>query len=238
MNVLFTMTGPADLRPRKDGVPPYLQEVAGQNILVWALESLRSFYNETFVFLPLKAHHAEQHIVDACSQVGIKQITIKEIASPTKGQAATAYGAKGALSDPREPLIIFGPGQFISPTELSPRLIQGDGWLPCFRARSAMPVTIAFDQMQRVTEVSEKSRLSDFAVAGFYYFRSFEIFESCRKRCHYIGYKEHSVPPLYEALSTINSRSIFTYILSSAAVWPLQTGAQLREFEAWEQRNS
>jgi len=235
MNIIFTMAV-GEGRVRKDGTssaPIFSGRASGRPLLAWSLESLRHFYGENFIFVTAKGSQNESLIHECCESQGIAQYTIKELNSAYKGQASAAFAAKSAIEDPREPITIFGPTVFISPSEIMPRLIQGDGWIPCYHTTGPYSACLYFDQMQRVTEVANSGGRSDFAAAGFFYFRSFELFESCRKQCHYIGHKEQSVPPLYTVLTSLTSKSIFTFILSSQAVHLFGTPAQARDFEAW-----
>ncbi len=234
MNILITMAEPAT-RPIKGltAGPLYAHQISGKSLLEWSLLSLENFYSERFIFLPLKSHKSEVLIRNVCAELGIKNIAIKEITATTKGQAATAHSAKEIIKDPREPLVIFGPYANIFSSELNPRMTQGDGWMPCIRKTGRSLISISFDPSLRVVDVSDQQRLSEFSALGFFYWRSFELFEHCRRLCPYIGFKEHSVPPLYPLLAESTSKSVFTHIVSLAAVHPFKDSTEIAEFTSW-----
>jgi hypothetical protein len=233
MNIIVTMANDPRFRRDAGATPLYATQAGGRSLFEWSLESLKNFFNERFIFVTLKGQKAQKLVRDACENLGIADYSLKEIPPPCKGQAAAAAASKSVIRDLREPCVLFAPQNYISPSELNPRLLQGDGWIPCYHCTASAPVYLDYDQSMRVTEISEKSRVSDFATPGFYYFRSFELFERCFTQCHYIGHKEQSVPPLYVILSKFTSKSIFTFIISSRAVHPLTNAAQIKEFAAW-----
>lgn len=176
MNVVITMGGLGS-RFRKAGytVPKYEIEVCGKTLFEWSMLSLSDFREEKFIFIVRKEDSAEAFIKNKCKLIGINNIHILELDALTKGQAESAMFAQKVWNE-GDPLFIYNIDTYVESGHMNRKIIQGDGFIPCFCAKGDHWSFVKLNSEGEVIEVREKERISDYCTIGAYYFSSCKLF--------------------------------------------------------------
>ena len=178
MNVIVTMAGEG-ARFKKAGfcAPKHMILVKGKTLFEWALISLTNFFDNKFIFVARKSHKTSGFIKEKCSTLGINDMQIKEIDYLTKGQADTVMEAEEQIADLGEEVVVYNIDTYVEAYELKQEDIKGDGWVPVFETEGVRWSFVRFGADFRVTEMTEKIRISEYGTIGLYYFKSFNLFK-------------------------------------------------------------
>ena len=238
MNIIIAMAGEGS-RFKKVGfnIPKHMIEVNNKSLFEWSLLSLKNFFDNRFIFVTRKSHHTTKFIQEKCNKLGIKKVIIKEINYCTKGQAATALEAEDKISDLNEEIIIYNIDTYVEPAHLKPEYIEGDGWVPAFKAEGDKWSFVKFGDDLKVTGITEKIRISEFGTIGFYYFKSLALFKKCYASYKFDNYKEEYIAPLYNIIINKSSLNLYTHIVDENSVHVLGTPEDLAEFRKKLQKN-
>jgi dTDP-glucose pyrophosphorylase len=234
--VVTTMAG-SGRRFRDAGFqrPKYMLEVRGRSLFSWSQSSLVGFRDAGYrwIFVVLRSDDAAPWIRNEAASAGIIDPTVVELDEPTDGQATTVLRAREAIGDPASPIVVYNIDTFVDPAWLRPEDVRGDGWIPCFPGKGDGWSFARTGEDGRVREVREKSRISDHASIGLYYFGSFRLYESIYRRHHGAGSaaerSERYVAPLYNTLIA-EGGEVRIQELPPEAVHPIGTPDQLRAF--------
>jgi len=224
MNIIITMAGEG-ARFRKAGfsILKHMIEVKGKSLFEWALSSLSNFFGETFIFITRKSYNSTAFIREQCKASGVQNIFIKEIDFTTKGQAATALEAGECIKNINDDVAIYNIDTYVAPDELAPEYIKGDGWVPAFKVDGDRWSFVKFTEDLKVTEITEKIRISEYGTIGFYYFKSFALFKRCYASYRFKGYKEEYIAPLYNEIIRDRSLELYTHIVDKNSVHVIGT---------------
>lgn len=234
MMIIIAMAGEGRrFRERGFTQPKYELIVKGRPLFDWALDSIREWFpTATFRFIARQG--ADVFVRARCRALGIAHGEVVELDGLTDGQATTVL--RGTVScDPTEPILIYNIDTHqragaVAPHDIHPTY---DGWVVLFRAPGTHWSFAALDDAGRVTAVSEKVRISDFASTGMYYFHSRALFEEAYAS-HAARTKERHgevfVMPLYEALLE-RGLHIGSTVIPSDAVIPLGTPEEVVRFD-------
>lgn len=235
MVIVIAMAGEGR-RFRERGItqPKYEVIARGRPLFDWALESVQPWFEAaTFRFIARRG--AEPFIRARCEALGIARVEVVELDAPTDGQATTVlHGTATCAED--APLLIYNIDTHQRPGAVTPRDIHPthDGWVALFRAPGTHWSFAALDGTGRVTAVSEKVRISEFASTGMYYFRSRALFASAYAS-HAAAvkeqYREVYVMPLYAALLAQGCH-VGAAVIPSDAVIPFGTPDEVLQFDA------
>lgn len=182
--------------------PKYELLVREKTIFEWAIMSFKKFYNQKFIFIIKPG--VKIFVRRQCEKMRILNYRIIELQNTTDGQATSVLYGIQKIND-TAPLLIHNIDTYINPNVFLPNLIQKkfDGWILLFRAPGSHWSFAQRMKNGRVTEVSEKVRISEFASSGTYFFRSKKIYE----QAYYDAiletkekYKEAYIMPLYNSL--------------------------------------
>jgi len=135
--------------------------------------------------------------------------------------------------DPDDAVVIYNIDTYIKERELTPDAISGDGFIPVFTAPGERWSFVRTNDADRITQVSEKEKISDLATVGFYYFdRWSNLVKAYEHSAQQVEseYGETYVAPLYNYLID-QGRTIPTYELDRDAVHVLGTPDDLRQFD-------
>ncbi|MDN7354667.1 glycosyltransferase family 2 protein [Acetobacter senegalensis] len=158
--------------------PKYEIEVLGHPLFDWSMLSLTAFRDAgwRFCFATSKDMQAKSYIAARCKALGIIIDDVIELDHVTDGQATTALLlAQKAPSD--APFAVYNIDTFVRPGLMAPpNPALCDGWIPCFRAPGDGWSFVRLDDDQKVVEVREKVRISDFATLGLYWFRNAQMY--------------------------------------------------------------
>ncbi|MDS0220947.1 glycosyltransferase family 2 protein [Haloarcula sp. S1AR25-5A] len=233
MKILITMAGQGS-RFRDAGVnkPKHEISVRGEPMFDWAMRSLESFYQENFIFVTQAEHNDTSFLDDATDRLGITQYQECVIDEYTNGQAQTALSAN-ELIDPEEGVVIYNIDTYVQEAQLTPGVINGDGFIPVFTAPGERWSFVQTDDTGKVMQVSEKEKISDLATVGFYYFDRWEYFVNAYEhKAQQVEreYGETYVAPLYNHLIE-KGHIVQPYKMDRKAVHVLGTPDDLRQFD-------
>lgn len=205
-NIVITMGGVGS-RFLKAGYnkPKYMIEVKGKTLFEWSVISLNQFIiNENkFIFIVKKSDCATNFIKERCEKMELNHYHIIEIDGLTDGQATTALFAK-EYWNAEKPVLIYNIDTHIQPDAIQPSDYNGDGWIPCFEAPGASWSFAKLDANNKVVEVREKVRISDYATIGLYGFSSanlyLKVYEEYYSKPENLEKGERYIAPLYNQL--------------------------------------
>lgn len=232
MNVIVTMAGEG-ARFKKKGIctPKHMILVKDKTLFEWALISLANFFDNKFLFVIRKSHNTRGFVREKCSTSGIKEIKIKEIDYLTKGQATTAMEAEELITALDEEIIIYNIDTYVEAEELKPEHIRGDGWVPVFKTEGDQWSFVKFESDGRVTEVTEKNRISQYGSIGLYYFKSFSLFKNAYNEYYKkVNSNEEYIAPIYNILIQEN-KEIYAFVLNKNRIHVLGTPEEVKIFE-------
>jgi len=216
--------------------PKYEIVVKSRSLFWWALLSLRSWFAEgRFLFVVRRADNAADFIRAECESLGIHQFELISLDSPTDGQATTALLACDRC-EADVPLAIYNidthmvPGAF----ELPRSSEQTAGFIPAFRAHGSHWSFVALDANGVVQQIAEKERISEFATAGLYWFRSATTYRESYRATYSSGNVKGSpqecyVAPVYQHLLD-RGLIIRSAILAPGSVWAMGTPKEVDQF--------
>lgn len=181
--------------------------VRGRPMLDWALESLHAYINAQweFSFVCLEDRDTAQFVEQRARALGIKLASIVTTPAVTSGQAETAKLAIDELTGINGlPLVIYNVDTHVRPGVMNPSDGNADGWVPCFPGEGLAWSFARTESDDRIVEIAEKVRISDWATVGLYGFRSASVFLNAYdalygpsvKRAH----KETYIAPMYQSM--------------------------------------
>lgn len=190
---------------------PLGSSYGGVSVFRACVSSFKAYFGqETFVFVHLDDKGVRDFLEAELKAVGVPQNTYKLVAlkTTTSGQAETvAAGVKKAKIKSDERLIVFNIDT-IRPGYKLPECVVDEnvtGYIEVVEAEGDHWSFVKGDTNGRVTEVSEKLRISDLCSTGLYYFRSADTFLKAYNAMQSVDVKklqggERYVAPLYNLL--------------------------------------
>lgn len=235
--VIITMAGESR-RFREAGYTQlkYRLEVKGHTLFTWSMMSVSAFVEAGWrVILVARSSDTELEtfVQKEFADLGWNAPHVVLLDEATDGQATTALQAKPFVDDD-ESIVIYNIDTHVRAGEMSPSSMEGDGWIPCFKADGDSWSFVATDADGNVTEVREKVRISDHATVGLYGFSKFRFFENAYNETREgVGAAETSeryIAPLYNHLLE-NGLRVHNFCLPSGSVVQLGTPADVEEFQ-------
>jgi dTDP-glucose pyrophosphorylase len=173
-NIVITMAGRGS-RFYQAGYkePKYAIHAHGHSLFYWSMKSLAHFITgrSRLVFVCLAENNSGSYIREECAALGLKNVHIHEVPELTDGQATSAYVSRH-LWIYEQPLLVYNIDTYVNPRSLNPQDIQtgSDGWIPCFRVPGTHWSFVDIDAEGWARDVAEKTRISDYASIGLYWF--------------------------------------------------------------------
>jgi len=180
LNIVITMAG-RGARFYEAGytLPKYEIMAHGKSLFDWSMLSLLNFLclDCRVIFVCLKENDSVKYIKKRTQVLGIENVHIIELDDITNGQATSAYLTRDLWS-PMEPLMIYNIDTYVNPRSLRPDLIRNNsqGWVPCFQAPGEHWSFVRLGVDHWAIDIAEKSRISNYASIGLYWFSSAEYF--------------------------------------------------------------
>ena len=180
MNIVITMGG-LGKRFLEAGyqVPKYKIVTKGKTLFEWSMMSLSAFYQYNFIFLVRREDDSVEFIQEKCSHIGVN-CQIIELEKLTRGQAETAFKASSVWHRDKA-VLIYNIDTYVEPNVLSPMVICGDGYIPCFSANGSHWSFVRLGPNGKAIEVREKYRISNHCSLGAYYFKTGKLYEKIYK---------------------------------------------------------
>jgi hypothetical protein len=186
-------------------IPKYRIEAGGRTLFEWSLRGLSEFADAgwRFCFILRREDAARDFVAQNAAALGLGDTSMLELDAPTDGQATTAQLA-AERADADQPFAIFNIDTALAPGALRPGQIQGDGWIPCVDAPGEGWSFVRLGPSGTAEEVREKSRISNHASIGFYFFASArlyrDVYRSYYSDASRLERGEKYVAPLYNGL--------------------------------------
>lgn len=238
MNVIITMAGNGRrFRDAGYDCPKYEIVAHEKTLFEWSMRSLHHFWKmgAHAVFVTQREHDAEPFIQRLAPQCGIAQAKVIQVTGVTDGQATSALLAGTAIEDKSAPVVIFNIDTYVDPAYLHPEEMVGQGWIPCFPGKGDGWSFAKTGEGNRVIELREKVRISEWATIGLYHFASFELYEQLYAEhfAHAAGMEkgERYIAPMYNTL--IKRGEAFPVHIAQLpyeSVIPMGTPAELTQF--------
>lgn len=233
MNMIITMGGLGS-RFLKAGykLPKYMITARGKTLFEWSMDSLLDYNNnvDKYIFVVRKEDEAKNFIIEKCKNYQLLNIEIVELEYLTDGQATTAMLALPYCDD-NEAIMIYNIDTYVESYEMKLEDINGDGYMPCFKADGEHWSFAKTDCKGNVVEVREKVRISDNCTLGAYYFSSANLYKQLYNE-YYTSNEEKSekyVAPLYNFMIS-KGLEVKISIVDCKKVHVLGTPEELNEF--------
>jgi UDP-N-acetylglucosamine diphosphorylase / glucose-1-phosphate thymidylyltransferase / UDP-N-acetylgalactosamine diphosphorylase / glucosamine-1-phosphate N-acetyltransferase / galactosamine-1-phosphate N-acetyltransferase len=213
--------------------PKPLIEVLGKPMFTWAIESLDGMDYSEIIVIALKEHESQfglRELMNKYVKVPFQLVLIDEV---TEGQLCTVLAAK-PLIQTSESLLIIASDTLIEGDMLADLVKEEDidGIISVLNLPGEQWSFAKVDSDGKVIEVAEKTRISDWASTGMYYFKSGANFVEEAERL--INRNERTrgefyIMPLYQKLidSGLNIR-----IAKAKNMWDMGTPEALAQFVA------
>lgn len=237
MNIVITMAGSGQ-RFKSAGYdqPKFMLKAKGHTLFRWSMVSLENFLPgcEQLIFVVREENQVADFIASEMATLGAPTPIMVPLACQTNGQATSALMAQ-TVWDPEAPLLIYNIDTYVDPRFITPDMIGGEGWIPCFRAVGTHWSFVRTDPDGRAIEVREKKRISEFASIGLYWFATGRLYEWAYES-HYSGDRQAGLPeryiaPIYNDLIAAGQEVTISDVPVQAVV-PLGTPDELTNFNA------
>lgn len=181
-NILITMAGRGS-RFYKAGYkePKYAIQAHGHSLFHWSMKSLENFHHpeNNYIFVCLKENNSGDYVKQQCKELRIDNVSVFELDELTDGQATSAYISRHlwALD---APLLIYNIDTYVNPKVLKPADIkpESDAWVPCFQVPGDHWSFVKLGPDGWAVDCAEKTRISDYASIGLYWFAKAEEYIS------------------------------------------------------------
>lgn len=208
MDVVITMGGLGS-RFRKCGynVPKYMISAKGKTLFEWSMISLEGFRDvvDTYIFIAMQdeACNVKEFIENKCIEMKIPNYNIIVLDYLTDGQATTAMLAEKYWNI-NNALLIYNIDTYVEANVMNSAELRGDGFIPCFQAEGDHWSFVRLDENEKVVEIKEKQRISNYCTLGAYYFKSCglykRLYEEYYSNTQNLINGEKYVAPLYDYL--------------------------------------
>ena len=188
--------------------PKYALQAFGKSLFSQSMLSFEAYFTNTpFLFVTLKTFQADDFVRSECNLLGISNVKIVSLDSPTRGQAETVAAGLDALGRPDEPITIFNIDTAMPGFKQPDFIDQCDGYLDVFIGSGAnwSYAKPASPNSNQVIETAEKKEISNLCSTGLYHFASSADFYGADTRQTAIGLDDLTggeiyVAPLYNDL--------------------------------------
>ena len=186
MTVIVTMAGLGSrFRSQGYAVPKHMIRARGRTLFEWSMESLRSFFDQPFVFACLKEHDS-QWIQERASAMGIRELRVAPRTAISLGQAQTAYDVlhQSAAS---EEVWIYNIDTYIERGLAPSDMVDHLGCVHVFESHNPGMSFVGYDEAGRVIELAEKKVISHWATVGVYGFASASLYGNLYEQAYHAG---------------------------------------------------
>jgi HAD superfamily hydrolase (TIGR01509 family) len=231
LNIIIPMAG-AGSRFEKAGYsfPKPLIDVNGKPMIQVVVDNINIDAN--YIYIVLKSHR-EKYNLDVLLNLITPNCTIVEVDGVTEGAACTALLAKEYINT-NQPLFFANSDQFVewNSNEFMYRMAESnyDGGIVTFKSTHPKWSFAKVNENGLVTEVAEKSPISDIATVGYYFWKKGSDFvkyaEQMIKKDVRVNNEFYVCPVFNEAIQ--DNKKIITYIANK--MWGLGTPEDLNYY--------
>lgn len=237
LNIVVTMGGLGS-RFREAGynVPKYMIEAKGKTLFEWSLISLQGYESiaKRYIFIAMldKDNDVERFIHEKCKVLGIVNYNIILLDYLTDGQATTALLANKYWQI-EDSLLIYNIDTYVEAGAMNSEELKGDGFIPCFQGTGDHWSFVRLDDNDKVVEIKEKLRISQYCTLGAYYFKTCGLYEKLYNEFYSNAVNlvkgEKYIAPLYDYLLQLGG-TIYISDVKPELVHVLGTPAELQLF--------
>jgi dTDP-glucose pyrophosphorylase len=214
-------------------VPKPLIEINGKPMLYYAFKSVRDVPYEKVIFIALKEHELTFGVSKLIKEQIVSDFELILLDDVTEGQLCTVLTAS-YFFQPNQSILIAASDSYIE-SNIAEELknTSMDGLISVITLPGEQWSFAKTDKTGRVVEVAEKTRISDHASTGIYYFKDSKLFE------HY-AYQlmqqkettkgEYYIMPLYNKLI---AQSAEIGLSCAKAMWDMGTPEAKLKFEKY-----
>lgn len=214
--------------------PKPLINVAGQPMIVWALESLRGMNITQIIFIALAEHETGWGVKKIVTELVGYQAEVILLDEITEGQLCTVLAARDLLKTDEDLLVASSDTYVVSDLNADITRYKSDchGLISVAQMPGERWSFARIDESGWVVEVAEKKRISDYASTGMYYFTSGHEFVSVADeiiRNRDKTYGEYYVIQVYEEYIESGMRVGMSI---ASEMWDMGDPIALKRFES------
>ena len=183
MNIILPLAGIKNIDESNYSYPLPLIEVNGFPLIQYVTENLLSIKgNNNFIFIVREEDCSKYHL-DKTLKLLVPNSKVCILKSKTNGAVSSILMAIDLVTNKEEEVIIANPDQFFV-TDINESLFKfrnekASGGLITFKSVHPRWSFVLTDKKNNVLQAAEKNPISRNAIAGFYYFDSFNTFVKC-----------------------------------------------------------
>lgn len=213
--------------------PKPLIEINGKPMLYHAFQSVKDVPYEKVIFIALKEHEQTFGVSKLIKEQIVNNFELILLDDVTDGQLCTVLTASNFFK-PNQSILIAASDSYIE-SNIAEEIKNtiADGLISVINLPGEQWSFAKTDETGRVIEVAEKTRISDYASTGIYYFKDAKLFE--RLAQHLIQQKEttkgeYYIMPLYNKLIAKGAQIELSH---AKAMWDMGTPEAKLKFEKY-----
>lgn len=213
--------------------PKPLIEINGKPMLYHAFQSVKDVPYEKVIFIALKEHEQTYGVSKLIKEQIVTDFELILLDDVTEGQLCTVLTASHYFQ-PNQSILIAASDSYIeSNIAEEVKNTNADGLISVINLPGEQWSFAKTDETGRVIEVAEKTRISDYASTGIYYFRDAKHFEQYAQQL--IQQKEttkgeYYIMPLYNKLIAKGAQIELSH---TKAMWDMGTPEAKLKFETY-----
>ncbi len=214
-------------------IPKPLIEINGKPMLYHAFQSVKDVPYEKVIFIALKEHEQTYGVSKLIKEQIVNNFELILLDDVTEGQLCTVLTASHYFQ-PNQSILIAASDSYIE-SSIAEELkkTQADGIISVINLPGEQWSFAKTDETGRVIEVAEKTRISDYASTGIYYFKDAKRFEQHAQQL--IQQKEttkgeYYIMPLYNKLIAEGAQIGLSH---AKAMWDMGTPEAKQKFETY-----
>lgn len=213
--------------------PKPLIEINGKPMLYHAFQSVKDVLYDKVIFIALKEHEQTYGVSKLIKKEIITDFELILLDDVTEGQLCTVLTASHFFKENQAILIAASDSLIESNIAKEVKTSQADGIISVINLPGEQWSFAKTDENGKVIEVAEKTRISDYASTGIYYFNDAKRFEQYAKRL--IQQKEttkgeYYIMPLYNKYIAEGAMIELSY---AKAMWDMGTPEAKQKFEKY-----
>lgn len=214
-------------------LPKPLVPIKGRPMLAWALQSLKHVSYTEIIFVALAEHEAQYGISAQLRSLVDAPVRILLLEGVTEGQLCTVIAARSMINTDEDLLIASSDTYVVSSLarDIQGRAADCHGIISVANVPGDRWSFARTDSTGRVIEVAEKTRISEHASTGLYYFsRGHEFLEVAQEmiRSGATTRGEYYVIPVYQKYI---DRGWRVDISQASQMWDMGTPEAAEKFE-------
>jgi dTDP-glucose pyrophosphorylase len=213
--------------------PKPLIEINGKPMLYHAFQSVKDVPYEKVIFIALKEHEQAFGVSKIIKEQIVTDFELILLDDVTEGQLCTVLTASHFF-EPNQPILIAASDSYIeSKIAAELKTTQADGIISVINLPGEQWSFAKTDEKGKVIEVAEKTRISDHASTGIYYFKDAKRFDQYAQQL--IKQKEttkgeYYIIPLYNKLIAEGAQIELSH---AKAMWDMGTPESKLKFETY-----